>query len=313
MSSEQLRAGRVITRYGAELLVEITEHNHKQETIRCTAKRKFDHVACGDNVTIELADHGNARLIDIGPRKNALTRPDYSHKLKTIAANIDQLVIIMSWRPDPFWELLDRYLVTAYLLDASAVIVMNKDDLAGQYATEKAIQSLAEYQQIGYTVIKTVADGDEVENTAEENSGLSDGLQTLRKSLDDKTNVLVGQSGVGKSSLATLLLPDVDIVVGEVSTSGEGRHTTTTTTLYELPSGGSLIDSPGVRDFVLPEMDELKLREGYREFAAYSPYCKFNNCSHAHEPSCKVREAIDKGELAVSRYKRYLKLLSDIR
>ena len=280
--------------------------------IRCTAKRKFDHVACGDNVTVELADHGNARLMDVAPRKNALTRPDYSHKLKTIAANIDQLVIIMSWRPDPFWELLDRYLVTAHLLDTSAVIVMNKDDLADQYATEKAIQSLAEYQQIGYTVIKTIADSDSADNK-DNRADESSGLQLLRKSLDDKINVLVGQSGVGKSSLAILLLPDIDILVGEVSDSGEGRHTTTTTTLYDLPSGGSLIDSPGVRDFVLPEMDEVQLRDGYREFAAYSPYCKFNNCSHAHEPACKVREAVDKGELASNRYKRYLKLLSEIR
>ncbi len=303
-NSDQQRTGRVVTRYGAELLVKI-ENN---EVIRCTAKRKFDHVACGDNVTIALAEHGNARLMDIAPRKNALTRPDYSHKLKTIAANIDQLVIIMSWRPDPFWELLDRYLVTAHLLDATAVIVMNKDDLGAEYATEKASQSLAEYQQIGYTVIKTVADSDgDTEALAKES-----GLKALQEELDDKTSVLVGQSGVGKSSLATLLLPDIDIVVGEVSDSGEGKHTTTTTTLYDLPSGGGLIDSPGVRDFVLPDINELQLREGYKEFADFSPYCKFNNCSHAHEPGCKVRQALDEGELPASRYRRYLKLLSDI-
>ncbi|MEE9352033.1 MAG: ribosome small subunit-dependent GTPase A [Thiotrichaceae bacterium] len=303
-NNDQQRTGRVVTRYGAELLVKIDNN----EVIRCTAKRKFDHVACGDNVTIELADHGNARLIDIAPRKNALTRPDYSHKLKTIAANIDQLVIIMSWRPDPFWELLDRYLVTAHLLDATAVIVMNKDDLAAEYATEKAIQSLEEYQQIGYRVIKTVADSEGDSEVLAKNSG----LKALHESLDDKTSVLVGQSGVGKSSLATLLLPDIDIVVGEVSNSGEGKHTTTTTTLYELPSGGGLIDSPGVRDFVLPDINELQLREGYKEFADYSPYCKFNNCSHAHEPGCKVRQALADGELPASRYRRYLKLLSDI-
>ncbi len=304
MANHQQRKGRVITRYGAELLVEIDSdsENGGKELIRCTAKRKFDTVACGDDVVIALADHGNARLMDIAPRKNALTRPDYSHKLKTIAANIDQLVIIMSWRPDPFWELLDRYLVTAHLMDASAVIVMNKDDLADSYATDKAIENLAEYSQIGYTVLKTVADGG-----AEQR-----GMQALQKQLDNKINVLVGQSGVGKSSLATLLLPDVEIVVGEVSESGEGRHTTTTTRLYEMPSGGSLIDSPGVRDFVLPEMDELQLREGYREFSEYSPYCKFNNCSHAHEPGCKVREALDQGKLPPYRYKRYLKLLSGI-
>lgn len=298
---KQQRNGRVITRYGAELLVEV----ESQDVIRCTAKRKFDHVACGDYVTIELAKQGNARLIDIAPRKNALTRPDYSHKLKTIAANIDQLVIIMSWRPEPFWDLLDRYLVTAYLLDASAVIVMNKDDLANEYASKKDLVNISEYQQIGYPIINTVADAD--------HQNESKGITDLQTHLDHKVNVLVGQSGVGKSSLATLLLPDKEIMVGRISNSGEGRHTTTTTTLYELPLGGSLIDSPGVRDFTLPEMTEQQLREGYNEFSAYSSYCKFNNCSHDHEPGCKVREAVEMTELPVHRYQRYLRLLKDVR
>ena len=295
------RSGRVITRYGAELLVK----DENAEMIRCTAKRKFDQVACGDYVTIELAKQGNARLVDISPRKNALTRPDYSHKLKAIAANIDQLIIVMSWRPEPFWELLDRYLVTAYLLDADALIVMNKNDLAERYASDNAINNLREYEQIGYTVIKATAEG--------EAQGQKPVLDDLKRHLAHKTNVLVGQSGVGKSSLARLLLPETEITVGRVSDSGEGRHTTTTTSLYELPEGGSLIDSPGVRDFVLPDINERQLREGYREFAAYSPLCKFNNCSHAHEPGCKVREALEKGDIPANRYKRYLKLLSDIR
>jgi len=300
VSSSKQRQGRVITRFGAELLVEISP----EERLRCTARRKFDQVACGDYVTIELAEHGNARLIEIAPRKNALTRPDYSHRLKTIAANIDQLLIMVSWRPEPFWELLDRYLVTAWLLDTSAVIIMNKDDLASQYASEEAVQTLQEYTQINYPVIKTIAS-----NTADD----APGLTHLQQLIDGKTNVLVGQSGVGKSSLANLLLPDKDILVGEVSQSGEGRHTTTTTTLYSLPTGGSLIDSPGVRDFVLPDVSAQQLREGYQEFAKFGSYCKFNNCTHAHEPGCKVRMAVEAGELPARRYQRYLKLLSDIR
>ncbi len=298
-SSGQLQ-GRVIARYGAELLVEIPPHTR----VRCTAKRKFDQVACGDNVTIALAEHGNARLMDIAPRKNALTRPDHRHRLKTIAANIDQLVVVVSWRPAPFWELLDRYLVTAHQLDASAVVVMNKEDLAGQYASAEALEALKEYACIGYPVIRTVAMTDAVM----QEGGLSD----LQKILNGKTNILVGQSGVGKSSLANALLPDKEIMVGEISQFGEGRHTTTTTTLYALPGGGELVDSPGVRDFVLPDITKSQLREGFREYAAYSSGCKFNNCTHAHEPGCRVREAVEMGELAGRRYQRYLKLLADI-
>ncbi len=310
---KQLREGKVITRYGAELLVEI----NSQKVIRCTAKRKFDHVACGDNVTIELAQHGNARLVAIATRKNALTRPDYSHKLKTIAANIDQIVIIMSWRPEPFWELLDRYLVTAHLLKTSALVVMNKHDLVDQYASDKNLKALSEYTQAGYSVINTSAEANSTVGSIGGDS--SDGVRAnkgelvdLKRCLDGNVNVLVGQSGVGKSSLAALLLPEKDIVVGDISHSGEGKHTTTTTTLYQLPSGGSLIDSPGVRDFTLPDMTAPQLREGYKEFTAYSSFCKFNNCSHDHEPGCKVREAVDNGELPISRYHRYLKLSTTI-
>ena len=142
----------------------------------------------------------------------------------------------MSWRPEPFWELLDRYLVTAHLLGASAVIVMNKSDLADEFASDKQLQNLAEYEQVGYPVINTVADA---ALSGDSNSNKKNGLFELQKKLDGKVNVLVGQSGVGKSSLATLLLPDIEIVVGEISNSGEGRHTTTTTTLYNLPLGGS--------------------------------------------------------------------------
>lgn len=317
---KQQREGKVITRYGAEFLVEINTNNEK-EIIRCTAKRKFDHVACGDNVTIELAQHGNARLIAIATRKNALTRPDYSHKLKTIAANIDQIVIIMSWRPEPFWELLDRYLVTANLLNAKALIVMNKNDLADQYASDEKLTKLNEYPQAGYSVINTTAEDSSAskkkdsDNNSDNNEKAQKNkreLTDLKRCLDENVNVLVGQSGVGKSSLAALLLPETDIVVGDISHSGEGKHTTTTTTLYRLPSGGSLIDSPGVRDFTLPEMTAQQLREGYQEFSAYSPLCKFNNCSHDHEPNCKVREAVENGELPKNRYHRYLKLSTSI-
>ena len=291
--------GRVITRFGAELIAQTDEG----ETLRCTAKRKFEQIACGDYVTIEIAEHGISRVVAIAPRHNALTRPDFRGKIRTIAANIDQVIIILSWLPEPFWGLVDRYLIAASLLNTEAILVINKSDLASQYATNKSLEALQEYQKIGYTLIETEA------VDQEHNRGISN----LQQALNNNTNILVGQSGVGKSSLAQLLLTDVDIRVGDISNSGEGQHTTTTTTLYTLPSGGFLIDSPGVRDYTLPpDISAQDLKSGYREFADYSQHCKFNNCTHNHEPQCKVRDAYEAGDIPPKRYKRYIYLLSEL-
>lgn len=291
--------GRVITRFGSELIAQTDEG----EMLRCTAKRKLEHIACGDYVTIEIAEHGNSRVVTIAPRHNALTRPDFRGKIRTIAANIDQVIIILSWLPEPFWGLVDRYLIAASLLNTEAILVINKSDLASEYATEKSLDALQEYQQIGYTIIKTEA------TDKEHHSDIND----LQQALNNNTNILVGQSGVGKSSLAQLLLTDIDIRVGDISNSGEGQHTTTTTTLYTLPSGGFLIDSPGVRDYTLsPDISVQALKSGYREFADYSLGCKFNDCTHNHEPQCKVREAYEAGDIPPKRYKRYLYLLSEL-
>jgi len=294
--------GRVITRFGADVMVKTTAG----ETLRCTAKRKFEHIACGDNVTIEFQPHGNARVTHLAPRHNVLTRPDFRGRLRNIAANIDQVVIILSWLPEPFWGLVDRYIIAATLLKTNIILVVNKSDLAAQYATEKAKVCLDEYRQIGYMVIETSANNHTDANNTE--------MIALQQALNHHTSIFVGQSGVGKSSLAQCLLSEVTIRVGAISNSGEGQHTTTTSSLYDIPSGGFLIDSPGVRDYKLPtDITEQALRNGYQEFADYSQQCRFNNCTHQHEPQCAVRAAYEADTIPPKRYQRYLYLLSALR
>lgn len=313
-------AARVITRFGADVMVK----TDTGETLRCTAKRKFEHITCGDYVTIAYPPHhqghpdpkalneaqGNARVIRLAPRSNVLTRPDFRGRLRNIAANIDQVVIVLSWLPEPFWGLVDRYIIAITQLQADVILVVNKSDLAAQYATDKARTCLAEYQRIGYRVIETRANTDADMDIHHQSSSLT----ALQQALNHKTSILVGQSGVGKSSLAQCLLNNVTIRTNTISHSGEGQHTTTTSTLYDIPSGGFLIDSPGVRDYKLPnDMSEQTLREGYQEFTPYSQHCRFNNCAHQQEPRCAVRAAYEANEIPAKRYQRYLYLLATLR
>ena len=295
--SATINTGRVITRFGAELLVENTDTS--LPPVRCTAKRKFDTIVCGDFIKWHPNKQGNASVDDLLPRKNALTRPGYRGRPRTIAANIDQLIIVNSWLPETSWNLVDRYLIAAQQLRAEAIIVMNKSDLADQYATEDDWKNLEIYQQIGYKVLHIDA-------------LLGKGIDQLQSLMKDKTSIFSGRSGVGKSSIANQILPDMNIDVGIISDSGEGKHTTTTAILYKLHYGGYLIDSPGVRDYALGNISERELSEGYIEFADYMNQCKFNNCTHQHEPGCAVRRAVNKGDISKERYQRYVSALGQL-
>jgi len=303
--SAKINTGRVITRFGAELLVENPDNSPKSPAppVRCTAKRKFDSIVCGDFITWHHNPQGNASVDDLLPRKNALTRPGYRNRPRTIAANIDQLVIVNSWLPETSWDLVDRYLIAAQQLHADAVIVMNKSDLAEQHATDADWRSMEIYQQLGYPVLQVNA----------LNGKNGEGIQELLSLMNNKTSIFSGRSGVGKSSIANQILPDMDITVGIISDSGEGKHTTTTATLYELPSGGYLIDSPGVRDYALGDISTQELSDGYIEFHDYALRCRFNNCTHDHEPGCAVRAAVDKNEISSERYQRYIQALRNLK
>jgi ribosome biogenesis GTPase len=286
--------GQVITRFGADLLVE-TDHS---ELLRCTTRRKLE-VACGDRVQWERQAQGNAAVTRLLPRRNVLERPDFRGKARAIAANIDLLIVVTSWQPAPVWEMLDRYLIAARRLPADVLLVMNKADLRASHASAEAESCLAEYVKIGYPILHVSADHKE-------------GISGILNAIQDRTAIVVGQSGVGKSSIAIQLLPDEVIRVGTISDTGEGRHTTTSATLYRLPAGGALIDSPGVRDFGLVGLDFATLQAGFPEFSPYLGECRFNNCTHNHEPGCAIKAAVQAGSLPPRRFARYLSLLSGI-
>ncbi len=301
--STQINTGRVITRFGAELLVENPETGSgtisNQTPIRCTAKRKFDSIVCGDFITWHPNQHGNASVDDLLPRNNALTRPGYRGRPRTIAANIDLLVVVNSWLPETSWNLVDRYLIAAEQLNAEAIIVMNKSDLSKAHATDDDWQAMQAYQDIGYPVL-------------EMNAVTGEGISELSKLMQNKTSIFSGRSGVGKSSIANRILPESKILTGIISESGEGKHTTTTATLYNLSNSGYLIDSPGVRDYALGDISAQELSEGYIEFLQFQDNCRFHNCTHDHEPKCAIRTAVDDGKIDKSRYLRYIDALRNL-
>lgn len=287
--------GQVITRFGADLLVETASEN----LLRCTARRKLDHIACGDHVQWERQAQGNAAVTRILPRLNVLERPDFRGKPRAIAANIDLLVVVVSWQPAPVWEMIDRYLIAARRLPADVLLVVNKSDLRVSHAATEDELCLQEYLQAGMKILHVSAEQQE-------------GIEDIASAISGHTAIVVGQSGVGKSSIAAQLLPDKEIKIGMIADTGEGRHTTTSATLYRLPSGGALIDSPGVRDFGLLGLDFAALEKGFPEFSPFLGECRFHNCTHNHEPGCAIKAAVTAGNIPARRFSRYLGLLGTL-
>lgn len=285
--------GRIATRFGATMVVEDLDGTLH----RCTARRAAEDAVCGDWVDWGLSERGDEVVFARCSRRNALTRPDKRGRPLTIAANIDRLAVVVAPTPVPNWEMVDRYLVAARDLDAEVLIVANKQDLCDNRSWARS--ELAVYDELGYPVVFASAH-------------TGGGLEALAGALAQGTNILVGQSGVGKSSLVHALLPDLDIRIGAISkATGRGRHTTTAATLYHISSGGDLIDSPGVRDFGLVSTDVRRIALGFVEFARHADACRFPDCTHSVEPECAVRDAVARGQIATRRYNSYRALLAD--
>ncbi len=241
---------------------------------------------------------GSGVITQVLPRQSLLQRPDFRQGARPIAANLDQIVAVIAPRPEFQEALLDRYLVTAEHAGIRPVIVLNKTDLLSAPALEHTRTRLAQYSSLGYTV--------ELSSVKQKQ-----GLAALAERLKDRSSILVGQSGVGKSSLISNMLPHANIAVGSISEGTRlGRHTTSATTLYHLSCGGDIIDSPGVRDFGLWHIPPDEIAKGFKEFREFLGHCRFRNCTHRNEPDCALRAAVDSGQVNSRRFESYHSIIS---
>ena len=281
-------SARVIAAHGHMLRVRL---EHGGEASARALGRKAQLV-CGDQVRCEFdARHDELRVVALEPRSGALYRGNARGAGELIAANLSLLVVVVAPLPAPDFYMVDRYLAAAECAGIRAHVVLNKCEL-GANATIDA--ELRNYAALGLGSLSVSAQ-------------TSAGLPELRSLLRDQTAVLVGQSGVGKSSLLRAIVPDSEAVIGALLRDHGGRHTTTAAWLYALPEGGAIIDSPGVRDFA-PAIDRLSPDAlGFIDIAELSAQCRFGNCAHLREPDCAVRAAAG-GALSARRYESYRRL-----
>jgi ribosome biogenesis GTPase len=288
----------VLASWGDRGLVELKDGERRE----CKLRRSVGRPLCGDRVTVEWADTESTVVVAIGPRRNEFVRAGPRGRRQAIAANLDQVLIVLAPAPEPNRDLVERYLVAVHSLDIRPVLVVNKVERLGTeaLADDSPLHRLDGYRALGYEVVETSCKG-------------PPGIAALPGVLAGRVSILVGQSGVGKSSLVNELLPDLALQTGELSrVTGKGTHTTTTTVMYALPGGGRLIDSPGVWEYGLWEMTPGELGAGFVEFRPFEGQCRFNDCRHASEPGCAIRAAVERGEIRHWRYDSYRRLLGQL-
>lgn len=248
---------------------------------------------CGDRVRCTREPSGDVVAREVLPRRSALWRSNARGESEVLAANLDLLCVVLAPLPEPDFFLVDRYLSAAASAGLGGLVVLNKRDLP---LTSVMREELATYSTLGYPCCEVAA-------------RTGDGTEALARHLAGRRSVLVGQSGVGKSSLIRCLASNGDTAVtGALARTDEGRHTTTASRRYLLQAGGEIIDSPGVRDFA-PSIDHLDgAHLGFVEIASAAPGCRFQDCRHMEEPGCAVRAAVTAGGISARRYESYRRL-----
>ncbi len=299
LDESNTQTARVISHHGRQLFAE----SESLERIKCKIRQNLGDIACGDYVLIQQAldATGEAQNVVVAVKERAklLVKTGFAGAIKPVAANIGQLVVVTALKPKPNPYLIDRYLTAAENLPAKALVIINKIDLI-DHQTKRIVDDLtALYQNIGYDVISA-------------SMKQQTGLDEISDALSNTTSILVGLSGVGKSSIVKAILPKEEIKIGETSqATGEGKHTTTVSAFYHLKDNGIIIDSPGVRDFTPINKSIDEITYGFKDVRQFNGGCKFSNCSHRNEPGCAMKQAVADGELNEQRFNNYLRLVDE--
>lgn len=285
-----MQKGLVVASYGKRYGVELEDGTQ----ISCVTRGKKNDLACGDHVDIKLTDKHEGVVEALHERSSLLFRSN-AFRSKTLAANVTQIVIVLATMPSFYEALLNRCLIAAEAAGIKVLIVLNKCDLKDPTST---LAQLKTYQDLGYTVQALSAKQD---------------IAPLKAWLKHQVSVLVGQSGMGKSTIVNALLPESMVRTQEISdVLDSGKHTTTAAHLYHLDSESDLIDSPGLQEFGLNHLSLEQLEYAFIEFRPYLGKCRFNNCKHIHEPDCAVMNAVNAGKISSTRLAAYQELSQEI-
>jgi ribosome biogenesis GTPase / thiamine phosphate phosphatase len=299
--------GTVIKSTGSWYLVDIAAG----QPINCRIKGKLrlkgykttNPVAVGDKVVIEISENESVGIIkDVLPRRNHIIRKstNLSKVSHIIAANIDLALLVVTIRePRIATGFIDRFLVNAEAYHINAAIVFNKTDIYEAADMTRLVELRSIYEDAGYVTLAVSAiTGENVEY--------------VKQTIKDKVNLFSGISGVGKSALVNAIEPGLRLKTGDISSyHKKGKHTTTFPEMHKLSFGGFVIDTPGIKEFGLVEFRKHEIAERFPEFRRYQHDCRFNNCTHIHEPGCAVKTALEEGKIAASRYENYLRIIDD--
>ncbi len=297
MGEPKYQEALVIASYGNQCKIETADKNiFTAKSLKNTGKP-----LCGDRVKFKTERNNEHIITEIFQRKSVLSRlNNLNPKPKQIASNIDQMIIVLSANDTIKFGLIDRYLIAAEFSNFNSVIVLNKIDKIKHQELGNLKTDMQMYQDIGIDVFYMSA-----KNKTE--------IDSLLSVTDNKTNIVVGQSGVGKSSIVNAILPDMPAITKEISDrNNKGKHTTTTAFLYSIPNNGKLIDSPGIREFGLWNIEKNQLAKGFKEIQQASEYCKFRDCQHQAEPGCAVNTAVKDGRINRRRYQSYLSIFESL-
>lgn len=304
MAGEEALCGVVLRATGSlyeVLLGERTVSCRIRGRLRLKGVRSTNPVVVGDIVRCERDETGETVIADVEPRRNYIIRraSNLSKESHIIAANLDQALLVATlFSPETAPEFIDRFLVTCEAYKVPVTILLAKADLA-RTVPEAMAAFHDTYERAGYRVIDISATEGE-------------GVDTVRDLLRGRTTLLSGNSGVGKSTLVAAVERTAEVRTAEISRSHhKGRHTTTFSTMYPLSEGGYIIDTPGIKGFGLIDIDDAELAHYFPEMMRWLPECRYYNCSHTHEPDCAVIEAVERGDIALSRYESYLKILDE--